>query len=115
MTRAAAAGAGTVIGETMKIKGKVISNEPLQLDGEFEGELQLENRLTVGSHGKVAANVKAQEVHNSGSIKGNVEAVGRLVLYKGAHLEGDVKTAGIVIEDGAYFKGGIDITGNGKG
>jgi cytoskeletal protein CcmA (bactofilin family) len=101
----------TIIGESMSVKGRIVSREELQLNGELHGELEMDGRLTVGVKGKVDANVKAREVIVAGSIKGNVEAAERLVLRKGAHLEGDVKTAGIVIEDGAYFKGGIDITG----
>ena len=106
-----AAGGGTVIGETITVKGRLVSHEELQLDGELQGELEMDGRLTIGVTGKVDANVKAKEVIVSGSVKGNVDAAERLVLRKGAHLEGDVKTARIVIEDGAYFKGGIDIPG----
>jgi len=102
---------GTIIGESIKVKGRIVSREELQMNGELQGELEMDGRLTVGVKGKVDANVKAREVILAGSMKGNVEAAERLVLRKGAHLEGDVKTAGIVIEDGAYFKGGIDITG----
>ena len=102
---------GTVIGESIKVKGRIVSREELHMNGEIQGELETDGRLTVGVKGKVDANVKAREVILAGSMKGNVEAAERLVLRKGAHLEGDVKTAGIVIEDGAYFKGGIDITG----
>ena len=106
-----AAGGGTVIGETFTVKGRLVSHEELQLDGELQGELEMDGRLTIGVTGKVDATVKAKEVIVSGSVKGNVDAAERLVLRKGAHLEGDVKTACIVIEDGAYFKGGIDIPG----
>jgi cytoskeletal protein CcmA (bactofilin family) len=105
--------AGTIIGESISVKGRIVSREELQMNGELNGELEMDGRLTVGVKGKVDANVKAREVIVAGSMKGNVEAAERLVLRKGAHLEGDVKTAGIVIEDGAYFKGGIDITGAG--
>ena len=103
---------GGVIGETMRIKGDVFSGDELQLNGSVEGRLELQNRLTIGPKGKVDANIKATEVVVSGAIKGNVEALSRIVLRNGANLVGDVKTAGIVIEDGAYFKGGIDITRN---
>lgn len=102
-------GTGAIIGETMRIKGEVFSKEDLQIDGEVQGKLESESRLTVGPKGKADASIKAAEVVVGGMIKGNVEAVQRIVLRKGANLVGDVKTAGIVIEDGAYFKGGIDI------
>lgn len=100
---------GTLIGETMKIKGEISSKEALQLNGELEGQLELDTRLTVGPKGKASANIKAKEVDIAGSVQGNIDATERIVLRKGANLVGDVRTAGIVIEDGAYFKGGVDI------
>jgi cytoskeletal protein CcmA (bactofilin family) len=99
----------TIIGESMKITGEVQSKEEIQLNGELEGKLDIKNRLNIGPKGKAKASISATEVDVSGSIKGNVDASERIVLRKGADLVGDVKTAGIVIEDGAYFKGGIDI------
>jgi cytoskeletal protein CcmA (bactofilin family) len=98
-----------VIGATMRIKGELSSSEDVVLDGELEGRLDLKSRLTVGPKGKADASITATEVVVSGSIKGNVDASERIILHKGANLVGDVKTSGIVIEDGAYFKGGIDI------
>ena len=94
----------------MHIKGDIFSDEAMSLNGEMEGRLELNAALTIGPGAKVRANVKATEIIVDGAITGNVEAIQRIVLRKGAHLVGDVKTAGIVIEDGAYFKGGIDIT-----
>ena len=94
----------------MKVIGDIKSDEELYIDGELEGRLELRNRLTIGPSGKVQANIKAQEVVVFGSVKGNVEAENRISLRAGASIVGDIKTAGIVIEDGAYFKGGIDIS-----
>jgi cytoskeletal protein CcmA (bactofilin family) len=102
--------ASTIVGETIRIKGDVSSREEILLNGELSGQLELDQRLTVGAKGKVEANIKAKEVIIGGSVKGNVDASERITLRAGANLVGDVKTAGIVIEDGAYFKGGIDIT-----
>jgi cytoskeletal protein CcmA (bactofilin family) len=100
----------TVFGKTMKIVGEISSDEELFVDGELEGSLELRNRLTIGPTGKVKANIKANEVIVFGSVRGNVEAENRISLRAGATIVGDIKTAGIVIEDGAYFKGGIDIS-----
>jgi cytoskeletal protein CcmA (bactofilin family) len=106
---AVSAGDGAYIGKTMRIKGDVISRGELTVDGEVQGKLESLNRLTVTASGKADAMIKAAEVVIAGTVKGNVEATTRIVLRKGANLVGDVKTAGIVIEDGAYFRGGIDI------
>ena len=107
---ASSSGALTVIGETLRIQGNLTSNEEIVVNGELSGQLQMNHRLTIGAKGKVDAGVQAKEVIIAGSVKGNVDAVERITLRAGANLVGDVKTAGIVIEDGAYFKGGIDIT-----
>jgi cytoskeletal protein CcmA (bactofilin family) len=102
-------GTGALIGETMRIKGDIFTQDEIRVDGEVEGKMESHNRLTVGPTGKADASIKAVEVIIAGTVKGNVEAGQRIVLRKGANLVGDVKTAGIVIEDGAYFRGGIDI------
>jgi len=99
----------TVIGAAVWIKGDITSREDLRLDGEAEGRLQVDGRLTVGQQGKAHCNITAREVVMSGKVEGNIDASERVVLAKGSELTGDVKTAGIVIEDGAFFKGGIDI------
>ncbi len=103
-------GNGALIGATMTIKGTILSKEDLVINGEVEGKLEAVSRLTVGATGKAQASIKAGEVVIGGTVNGNVEALQRIVLRKGANLVGDVKTAGIVIEDGAFFRGGIDIT-----
>jgi cytoskeletal protein CcmA (bactofilin family) len=100
----------TIFGKTMKIVGDVRCDEELFVDGEMEGRLDLKNRLTIGPESKVNANIKAREVIVFGSVRGNVEAEERIALRAGATIVGDIKTAGIIIEDGAYFKGGIDIS-----
>jgi cytoskeletal protein CcmA (bactofilin family) len=105
----------TVFGKSMKIIGEVTSDEELYLDGDLDGKLNLNNRLTVGPNSRINANIKAQEIVVFGTIKGNVESETRVSLRTGASIVGDIKTAGIVIEDGAYFKGGIDISRGGEG
>jgi cytoskeletal protein CcmA (bactofilin family) len=110
---AASGGSGqsiTRIGQTMRIQGSITSAEELVLNGEVQGQIESQSRVTIGPTAKVKASVKAREVIIAGSITGNVDVQERVLLRTGANLIGDVKTAGIVIEDGAYFKGGIDIT-----
>jgi len=68
-----------------------------------------EHRLTVGPNGRVQASIKAREIVVLGAVHGNVEATDKIDIRKDAKLIGDIKTARIVIEDGAYFKGSIDI------
>jgi cytoskeletal protein CcmA (bactofilin family) len=99
-----------VIGKSVMIKGQIISREDLTIDGEVEGSIELQdNRLTIGPHGRVQAGVRAREIVVLGSVHGNVETSDKLEIRKDAKLVGDIKTARVVIEDGAYFKGSIDI------
>ena len=104
-----ALGAAT-IGKAVKVNGQIASQEDLYVDGDVEGTIELVNhKLTIGPNGKVNAAVKSREVVVLGSIQGNVEASDKLEIRKDARLVGDIKTARIIIEDGAYFKGSIDI------
>jgi cytoskeletal protein CcmA (bactofilin family) len=104
-----ARGAAT-IGKAVKIIGQIFSKEDLYVDGDVEGTIECQdNKLTIGPNGKLQAAVRAREVIVLGQIKGNVEATDRIDIRKDARLVGDIKTARIVIEDGAYFKGSIDI------
>ncbi len=98
------------IGKSVVLKGQVLSREDLYIDGEVDGTIELlEHRLTVGPHAQVSATLKAREVVIMGSVRGNIEATDKIDIRKDAKLVGDIKTARIVIEDGAYFKGSIDI------
>ncbi len=99
-----------VIGRNMLIIGKVQSSEDLYVDGEVRGTLEAENcRLTIGPNGKATAGAKAREVDVQGRIDGNVVTQEKISIRNGGQLVGDITAAGIVIEDGAYFKGSIDI------
>src|SRR5436309_9524544 len=107
------AGGSARIGKSVTIKGQIFSREDLVVDGEIEGAIELnDHRLTVGPNGRVRAGIKAREIVVLGSIEGNVEALDKIDIRKDAKLIGDIKTARIVIEDGAYFKGSIDIVKN---
>ena len=98
------------IGKSVMIKGQILSREDLYLDGEMEGTVEVpEHRLTIGAHARLQASIRAREVVVLGSVNGNVEASEKIDIRKDARLTGDIKTGGIVIEDGAYFKGSIDI------
>ncbi len=99
-----------VVGKAMIIRGHITSKENMHVDGQVEGTLDLPtSRLTIGSNGRVAANATAREVEVLGTIDGDVEASKKITVRKGGRLIGDLRTPGIVIEDGAYFKGKIEI------
>jgi cytoskeletal protein CcmA (bactofilin family) len=98
------------LGSTLHVKGEITGNEDLLIDGSVEGLVQLEDRkLTVGASAKVTADVIAREVVVYGNVKGNLRARDRIEIKKDGSVVGDLTTARISIEDGAYFKGSIEI------
>jgi len=103
-------GEQATIGKSLVVKGEVSGSESLYIDGKVEGTINLPgNRVTVGRNGQVAANILAREVVVLGKVRGNVTASDRVDIRSEGSLTGDVAAARISIEDGAYFKGGIDI------
>jgi cytoskeletal protein CcmA (bactofilin family) len=99
-----------VIGRGMLIRGQIRSKEGMYVDGEVNGTLEMpECRLTVGPHGRVDANVRAREIEILGTVAGDLEAGKKITVRKGGRLVGDLRTPGIVIEEGAYYKGKIEI------
>jgi cytoskeletal protein CcmA (bactofilin family) len=98
------------IGKSLVIKGEVTGSESLYIDGRVEGSINLSgNRVTVGRNGIVAANINAREIVVLGKVRGNLTASDRVDIRSDGSLTGDVVAARISIEDGAFFKGGIDI------
>jgi len=98
------------IGKAVKIVGQIYSREDLFVDGDLEGTVEaLEHKVTIGPNGALHAGVKARDVVALGSIQGDVEASDVIEIRKDAKLVGNIKTARIIIEDGAYIKGSIDI------
>jgi cytoskeletal protein CcmA (bactofilin family) len=108
-----AGGNRATIGSSMRIEGEIRTEEELLVDGEVDGLMESKSLVTVGKQGKVRANIKAREVVIYGEVKGNVEVSHKIAIREQGSLIGDVKSAGISIDDGAYFKGSIDIVRSG--
>jgi cytoskeletal protein CcmA (bactofilin family) len=103
-------GATARLGQSLHFKGEISGNEDLHLDGSVEGLIHLEDRkLVIGASAKVTADVIAREVVVYGNVKGNLQARDRIEIKKDGSVVGDLTTARIMIEDGAYFKGSIEI------
>lgn len=103
------------IGKSLVIKGEVTGSESLYIDGRVEGSINLAgNRVTIGRNGVVAANINAREIVVLGKVRGNLNASDRVDIRSDGSLTGDVVAARISIEDGAFFKGGIDIRKTGS-
>src|SRR5882672_9315841 len=98
------------LGSSLRVKGDISGTEDLLIDGAVEGMIQLEGRkLTVGTAAKVTADINARDVVVYGYVKGNVRAKGRIEIKKDGSVVGNLTTAQIMIEDGADFKGSIEI------
>ncbi len=100
----------TLIGTSIVIKGELSCGEDLYIDGQVEGTIDPKgNRLTIGPHGRVKANVIAYAVVVQGRLEGNIQASDRVDLKQSAVVTGDIATQRISIDEGAYFKGGVNI------
>jgi cytoskeletal protein CcmA (bactofilin family) len=98
------------IGKTVSIKGELSGNEDIYVDGQVEGSIRLPgNNVTIGPNGRLRANVEAKSITVGGTLDGNVQASERTELRRTAMVNGDVQTRRIAIEEGAYFKGKLEI------
>lgn len=98
------------LGANLEIKGKISGDEDLQIDGKVEGAVALNGqRLTVGRTGRLNSEVQARELIVYGNLTGNVHASDRVEIKKDGSVTGDITTARISVEDGAYLKGRIEI------
>jgi len=103
------------LGPSLHVKGEISGSEDLLIEGSVEGLVQLDERkLTVGATAKLTADIMAREVVVYGTVKGNLRAKDRIEIKKDGSVNGDLTTARIMIEDGAYFKGSIEIDKSGE-
>ncbi len=105
-----AGSAHTLLGRTVMVHGQLAANEDLLIEGQFDGTINLEDHcLTVGTEGHVKAEVRARQVVILGSVTGNVAAREKVEIRRTGHVVGDLIAGTVAIEEGAYFKGSIDI------
>jgi cytoskeletal protein CcmA (bactofilin family) len=103
------------LGPGLQIKGEISGDEDLRLDCKVEGLISIGGfRLTVGPGAHVAAEIVAREAVIAGEVSGDVRAWDRIEIKKNASVVGDITTGKIMIEEGAYFKGSIEIGTNSK-
>ena len=98
------------LGASLQIKGQITGTENLQIDGIVDGPITLKgSELTVGATAQLTSEIHAGEVVVAGKVVGNVHARGRVDIKKDGSIVGDISSARISIEDGAHFKGRIEI------
>ena len=98
------------IGSTIIIKGELSGDEDVVVSGEFEGHIDLPNHsLTVLRGGQVRANVKANMIEIQGEVQGDVDGVDKVLITKTGRMQGNISSPRVVLDDGAIFKGSIDM------
>jgi len=103
------------LGPGLEIKGDITGHEDLKLDSNVDGLVSIGGfRLTVGPTAHLNADIVAREAAISGEVNGNISACDRIEVTKSASIVGDLITGKLTIEEGAYFKGGIEIDRQGK-
>ena len=107
----ATGGQRTCIGRTVVAQGQIVAGEDLLIEGQFDGNISLNDHcLTVGPEGRVKAEIRARQVVIQGSVIGNIEAREKVDIRRTGNVVGDLVASTVAIEDGAYFKGSIDIS-----
>jgi len=105
----------TVLGQEVLVKGDLSGKEDLLIEGQCEGTLNFHDHcLTVGAEGQVKCEIHARQVVVHGTVNGRISAKDRVEIRKTGRVVGDIVSAGVAIEDGAYFKGSIEIVREGK-
>jgi cytoskeletal protein CcmA (bactofilin family) len=100
----------TMLGSSVVLKGELSGDEDLTIEGQFDGTINLkDNCLTIGQNGQVKADINARQVIISGKLSGKVNARDKVEIHKTGNVVGDLTTMGVAIEEGAYFKGSIEI------
>jgi len=104
--------AGTThIAPGAKISGQVNGTSDLVVDGELEGQVRLDSNVTVGAEGKVQGDIVARSVRIGGRVVGNVQGHEKVEILPTGRLEGDVAAPRVVLAEGAFFKGKVEMTG----
>ncbi|MCB1684532.1 MAG: polymer-forming cytoskeletal protein, partial [Pseudomonadales bacterium] len=99
-----------MIGKTISIKGDITGEESLIIEGKVDGTISLKNNdLTVGQSGVVNANITASVVRIDGEVKGDIIGIEKVVISKTGKVRGNIVGPRVTLEDGAKFKGSIDM------
>ena len=95
----------SILGPGCKVKGSIDIKGTLRIDGDFDGEINCPETLIIGKSGVVKADVKVKNAVIGGKLVGNVSATNKIELQTGSHVEGDISTARLVIDEGVFFEG----------
>jgi cytoskeletal protein CcmA (bactofilin family) len=102
-------GRSSTLGATLRIKGDLVADEDLVIQGHVEGSILHTRSLTIGAQGRVRGDIRARRIVVEGSVEGNLYALENVSLWPGATVRGDIFAAGVAMEDGARLIGRIDM------
>lgn len=104
-----------IIGQSILIKGELSGNEDLTIEGKVEGKIELkDHNLIIGANGNIKAQIMAKSITVHGEVLGNVTATEKVEIKEKGKLRGDIISPRVIVNDGAFFKGGVDMEGDGK-
>lgn len=103
------------IGKTLFIKGEVLSDEEVLVEGKIEGKVNVKNKVIIGKNGLVNAEIEAREVIIKGAVNGNVNGSYKVEIVPDGTLNGNIISQRVVLAEGAIFKGNIDMTPRDEG
>jgi cytoskeletal protein CcmA (bactofilin family) len=95
----------TIIGVGSSFRGTLMVSGTLRIEGEFDGDILNCERLEIGEHGLMRADIEVRDALILGRVHGNIRALGVLEMKSGAHVEGDVAAMSVVMEPGVFFTG----------
>ena len=101
----------SVLAQGSRFEGKVHAVGTLRIEGEFRGEIETPEMLVIGKTGAVQANVRVKNAVIGGQLFGNIIAENKIELQGGSHVEGDIKTKRLVIDEGVFFEGNCSMGG----
>jgi len=102
-------GGVTTIGKGITIKGELVGDEDVKIEGRVIGKILLERNLIVGQAGVVEADVQAENINIGGKVTGNLVAQNRVEIVASGTMMGDIKAPKVIVAEGAHFKGNVDM------
>jgi cytoskeletal protein CcmA (bactofilin family) len=99
----------TVIGKGITIRGELLGDEDVKIEGRVEGKITLVKNLLVGPSGVIEADVEAENINIGGTVTGNLIAQNRVEIVTSGTMIGDIKSPRVIVAEGAHFKGNVDM------
>ena len=101
----------SILGQGCKVKGDIELQGTMRIDGQFDGSIKCPETLIIGKSGVVKADVNVKNAIIGGKIVGNIAATNKIELQTGSHVEGDIETTRLVIDEGVFFEGNCKMGG----